>query len=73
MPRLNTPISHELLAQFDETKGGMGKYLKKRQTTQEAIGVLLFVYDTVKREGRIADVLSRYQPAPAGPSGLEFR
>lgn len=65
-----TRVSSELIANFDEAKGNMGKYLKKRQTSKEAVAVLLFVYDTVRREGRLAQVLERYQPMQ--PS-LEFR
>lgn len=60
----------EVLAAFDETRGGMGRYMKRRQTSRDAISVLLFVYDTVRREGRLGDVLARYQPPS---SGLEFR
>lgn len=65
-----TRIPPELLAAFDETRGGMARYFKKRQSNRDAVAILLFVYDTVKREGRLADMLERYQ---SGPSGLDFR
>lgn len=71
MPTLKvTRVTPELIAAFDEAKGGMARYLKRRQTSRDAVSVLLFVYDTVRREGRLAEVLARYQPSP--PT-LEFR
>ncbi len=69
VPTLKMRVPVEVLAGFDEAKGGMAKYLKKRQTSPQAVAVLLFVYDTVRREGRLAEVLARYQ----SPPGLEFR
>lgn len=62
--------SSELVSAFDEAKGGMGRYLKRRQTSRDALSVLLFVYDQVRREGRLRDVLERYTPVE---SGLVYR
>lgn len=70
MPELRTRITEEVDAALDEARGGMTRLLRRRQKKGEAIGVLLFVYDQVRREGRLPEIIARYHPSAPG---IDFR
>ena len=63
-------MSSETLSAFEEARGSMTRYLKRRATSRDAIDVLVHVYEAVRRSGQIGDIMSRYHP---DTRGLEFR
>lgn len=60
MPELRAKVSPETLARFDEAKAELVRHFGARRGTSEAVDALLFVFNAVRREGRLGSILSRY-------------